>query len=198
MKAATDTRLLRLRPQNFKPRFLPMAGTYQSRTYRVQTAALLRSKCAPTAGVGTTPIFIVPSVESSSTALGFQCEAVRFPPAAKKSQGRALKAAQPQQCPMDIRHQTTASQLAKYLDFAQNPRSGRSTRCAVKPRGAWGRGRILPLSDTWSLAKAVRNAGFQSPNQRPVPLITTQIPPAHHPRNCRAAAHSAHGQTSRK
>src|ERR1700674_2835832 len=40
----------------------------RSRTHRVQTAALLSSKCAPTGSRGNMPILIVPSVESSSAA----------------------------------------------------------------------------------------------------------------------------------
>ena len=40
----------------------------RSRAHRVQTAALLSSKCAPTGGRGNMPILIVPSVESSSAA----------------------------------------------------------------------------------------------------------------------------------
>jgi len=67
MKAAADTKVLRLLPETFKLCFLPRAV---SRTLRVQTAALLRWKCVPTGEVGTTPKLIVPSVEISSSALG--------------------------------------------------------------------------------------------------------------------------------
>jgi len=60
---------LRLLRQNFKPCSRPITrGPIRTRTRRVQTAAIMSSKCEPTEGRGNMLIPIVPSVESSSAA----------------------------------------------------------------------------------------------------------------------------------